>query len=164
MTPKPPPAVAPAEPRFYCPMTSQPGQHCGCVLVPPSGEPRPCGHTLEQHKRMAMGLEAGACDWYSSKTAHPDFDAEALRLPPSPAEWEAAKDEIARLRAEQKCEDCKMYRATVAARERDLREALRVLMIDANRLCDRNLGGTYEEDCRRSIEAARKALKRKRSE
>lgn len=33
-------------------------------------------------------------------------------------------------------------------------EALRTLRIDANRLCDRQLGGTYEEDCRRAIAAA----------
>jgi hypothetical protein len=35
-----------------------------------------------------------------------------------------------------------------------LREALAQLRIDANRLCDRSLGGTYEDDCRRSIAAA----------
>lgn len=39
-----------------------------------------------------------------------------------------------------------------------LAAALQALLIDANRLCDRNLGGTYEEDCRRSIEQARTAL------
>lgn len=36
----------------------------------------------------------------------------------------------------------------------DLLAALKQLRLDANRLCDRNLGGTYEEDCRRSITAA----------
>lgn len=39
-------------------------------------------------------------------------------------------------------------------------EALRALVNDANRLCDRNQGGTYEEDCRRSIAAARAVLAR----
>jgi hypothetical protein len=39
-----------------------------------------------------------------------------------------------------------------------LREALRQLRIDANRLCDRQLGGSYEADCRRSIAAADAAL------
>ncbi len=39
-----------------------------------------------------------------------------------------------------------------------LRKALKQLRIDANRLCDRNLGGTYEEDCRRSIAVAEAAL------
>ena len=32
--------------------------------------------------------------------------------------------------------------------------ALKVLRNDANRLCDRNLGGTYEADCRRAVAAA----------
>ena len=41
---------------------------------------------------------------------------------------------------------------------RTLAEAMEQLIIDANRLCDRNLGGTYEEDCRRSITVARRAL------
>jgi hypothetical protein len=40
-----------------------------------------------------------------------------------------------------------------------LRTALQTLVIDANRLCDRRMGGTYEEDCRRSIIAAREALR-----
>ncbi len=34
---------------------------------------------------------------------------------------------------------------------RELRAALMALRVDANRLCDRMLGGTYEEDCRRTI-------------
>ena len=44
------------------------------------------------------------------------------------------------------------------ARVKALREALRELRINANRLCDRNLGGTYEADCRRSIAKADAAL------
>jgi hypothetical protein len=36
-------------------------------------------------------------------------------------------------------------------RSAELRVALEELRINANRLCDRQLGGTYEEDCRRSI-------------
>ena len=36
--------------------------------------------------------------------------------------------------------------------------AVEELLQDANRLCDRNLGGTYEEDCRRSIAKVRAAL------
>lgn len=43
-------------------------------------------------------------------------------------------------------------------RERKLLAQFERLIIDANRLCDRNLGGTYEDDCRRSIEAARAAI------
>jgi hypothetical protein len=39
-----------------------------------------------------------------------------------------------------------------------LRALLEELVIDANRLCDRNLGGTYEEDCRRTIAKARALL------
>lgn len=45
-----------------------------------------------------------------------------------------------------------------SAREAKLREAATTLRVDANRLCDRNLGGTYEEDCRRSIAALDAAL------
>ena len=41
-----------------------------------------------------------------------------------------------------------------------LRRVLEELVIDANRLCDRNQGGTYEEDCRRSIAKARAVLAR----
>jgi predicted RNase H-like nuclease (RuvC/YqgF family) len=40
-----------------------------------------------------------------------------------------------------------------------LREALRSLRIDANRLCDRQLGGSYEDDCRLAIKAADAVLK-----
>ena len=41
---------------------------------------------------------------------------------------------------------------------RGLRQALVALVVDANRLCDRNLGGTDEDDCRISIAAARTAI------
>jgi hypothetical protein len=40
----------------------------------------------------------------------------------------------------------------------DQRAALADLIQNANRLCDRNQGGTYEEDCRRSIARARAVL------
>ena len=36
----------------------------------------------------------------------------------------------------------------------ELVAALKQLRIDANRLCDRQLGGTYEDDCRRSLAVA----------
>lgn len=39
-------------------------------------------------------------------------------------------------------------------------EALKELRINANRLCDHNQGGTYEEDCRRSIANADAVLSR----
>lgn len=45
-----------------------------------------------------------------------------------------------------------------AADRNTLSAALDGLIINANRLCDRVLGGTYEEDCRRSISKARAAL------
>lgn len=41
-------------------------------------------------------------------------------------------------------------------------EALSELRINANRLCDRQLGGTYETDCRRSLKKAEDALKETR--
>lgn len=45
--------------------------------------------------------------------------------------------------------------AAMAHRWRDERDEARALLKtlrgDANRLCDRNLGGTYEEDCRRTL-------------
>lgn len=40
----------------------------------------------------------------------------------------------------------------------ELLQALKALRVDANRLCDRNLGGTYEDDCRCSIRAADAAI------
>jgi hypothetical protein len=58
----------------------------------------------------------------------------------------------------------KRMRAAEAERDQQagalgtLREALERLRIDANRLCDRQLGGTYEDDCRRSIAVAVAAL------
>ena len=52
------------------------------------------------------------------------------------------------------CEGIADPQATITA----LREALKALTIDANRLCDRNTGGSYEDDCRRSLEQARAAL------
>lgn len=72
-------------------------------------------------------------------------------------------------RAEAKArEECtrvwKLYDLERAARQRvedsvtELHAALRELGIDANRLCDRNLGGTYEADCRRSIAKADVAM------
>lgn len=42
----------------------------------------------------------------------------------------------------------------------DLIAVLQALTIDSNRLCDRQLGGTYEEDCRQSIANARAVLAR----
>lgn len=44
--------------------------------------------------------------------------------------------------------------ARLIAAAPELLDALKALAIDANRLCDRNLGGTYEEDCRRALEVA----------
>lgn len=41
-----------------------------------------------------------------------------------------------------------------------LLEALKQLRINANRLCDRNLGGTYEDDCRRSLAVAESAIQK----
>lgn len=43
-------------------------------------------------------------------------------------------------------------------KERAVTTALERLIVDANRLCDRQLGGTYEADCRQSIDAARQAI------
>jgi hypothetical protein len=40
----------------------------------------------------------------------------------------------------------------------ELLAALKALRIDANRLCDRSLGGTYEDDCRRAIAGADAAI------
>lgn len=50
-----------------------------------------------------------------------------------------------------------MYQSS-QAENAALAAALQALLVDANRLCDRNLGGTYEEDCGRSIEQARTVL------
>lgn len=51
-------------------------------------------------------------------------------------------------------------RARPALSDETLRQVLEELVIDANRLCDRNQGGTYEDDCRRSIAKARAVLAR----
>jgi hypothetical protein len=48
--------------------------------------------------------------------------------------------------------------ARLIAAAPDLLMALKELRTNANRLCDRYLGGTYEDDCRRSIEVADKAI------
>jgi hypothetical protein len=50
--------------------------------------------------------------------------------------------------------------AKVRGQRDELLSALRELRINANRLCDRNLGGTYEDDCRRSLARADAALTR----
>jgi hypothetical protein len=48
--------------------------------------------------------------------------------------------------------------ARLIAAAPDLLKALRDLQHNANRLCDRQLGGTYEDDCRRSIAWAKAAI------
>ena len=48
--------------------------------------------------------------------------------------------------------------ARLIAAAPDLLAALKTLRIDANRLCDRNSGGTYEADCRRAIDVADAAI------
>lgn len=56
------------------------------------------------------------------------------------------------VRAHIRCPECIGAEAEELAKDASaLREALEELRINANRLCDRNLGGTYEDDCRRSI-------------
>jgi len=61
----------------------------------------------------------------------------------------AATLEIVALRAE---------RDDLKAAHAKLRASAWSLLTDANRLCDRNQGGTYEEDCRLSIKLVRAAL------
>lgn len=52
-----------------------------------------------------------------------------------------------------------LLKTTLLTQENErLKSAIRTLIIDANRLCDRQLGGTYEDDARRSIQAARIAI------
>lgn len=46
--------------------------------------------------------------------------------------------------------------AALEAENATIKAALRALCIDANRLCDRQLGGSYEDDCRATIAVARK--------
>lgn len=76
------------------------------------------------------------------------------------AQWKRERDDAMSA-------SCRAYDETVAelARLRPLaeagerlREALKDLVIDANRLCDRQLGGSYEDDCRATIAKARQAL------
>jgi isoleucyl-tRNA synthetase len=47
------------------------------------------------------------------------------------------------------------------ARIEELTKTLECLRIDANRLCDRMLGGTYEEDCRRTLALVETVQRRK---
>lgn len=48
--------------------------------------------------------------------------------------------------------------AASEARQQELYNALNGLRRDANRLCDRQLGGSYEQDCRLAIKVADEAL------
>lgn len=57
----------------------------------------------------------------------------------------------ARLTAQTTCRAALESEAALRARVVALEAAARRLRVDANRLCDRNLGGSYEADCRRSI-------------
>ena len=68
------------------------------------------------------------------------------------------KDEASDCRASNASAAC--FDAIAALLEADgaAIEALKELRINANRLCDRQLGGTYEEDCRRSLKRAEAAL------
>ncbi len=51
-----------------------------------------------------------------------------------------------------------MPNAQLIAAAPNLLAALKTLRLDANRLCDRCLGGTYEDDCRTAIEIADAAI------
>jgi hypothetical protein len=42
---------------------------------------------------------------------------------------------------------------------REIEALVQALVIDANRLCDRQLGGTYGEDCRRSLARVKALMK-----
>lgn len=48
--------------------------------------------------------------------------------------------------------------AALRASRDELVEVLDDLCVDANRLCDRNLGSSYEDDCRQSVAHARRAI------
>lgn len=48
--------------------------------------------------------------------------------------------------------------ASLASQRAELLAALKALVIDANRLCDRQQGGSYEDDCRSSLAIAKAAI------
>ena len=94
---------------------------------------------------LAQKLDMAFCrlaECYRLTGADPDGNSDA-RLAPY------AVDEVRRLRHDHDA---------LAQEHARLRAALKALCIDANRLCDRMEGGTYEEDCRRAIAATRTLL------
>lgn len=98
--------------------------------------------TLGQQENLREWCEAILCEF-----AGPDL--------------EPSRGVIEQLTQVVECRSKEIAAARIATLEqaRDaLRQALQALIIDANRLCDRQLGGTYEDDCRRSIDKARTAL------
>lgn len=91
-----------------------------------------------------------SCEHCATAYAQGYEDAEMeFNRPVLLSEWQEQQSALAAVTRE---------RETAQAQVQELRKALADLRINANRLCDRNQGGTYEEDCRRSLKRAESAL------
>jgi chromosome segregation ATPase len=118
-------------------------------------------HRLEDHQRWRRDMQQAEQELQHWRTAAENFghtDAHS---------WSLSTDELMeRMQQAEQERDAGWRRAEAAESDWQhcekqvaaLTQALKDLRDDANRLCDRQLGGTYEEDCRRSIAKADAAL------
>ncbi len=88
-----------------------------------------------------------------------DRDGLAKGLCSVAAERDALTQQLAEMVAPEELRQWKAEADALTAENARLRDALSQLRIDANRLCDRQLGGSYEDDCRRSLKQAEDALR-----
>lgn len=118
---------------------------------------------LQGALRELSALRAQLAECYRLSGADPDGNDDAHLARYAVQEVRRLREEAdetsAQLaRAERERDDARTERVEALQRIGTLEKALADLIIDANRLCDRGLGGTYEDDCRLSLAKARHAL------
>lgn len=118
---------------------------------------------LQGALRELSALRAQLAECYRLSGADPDGNDDAHLARYAVQEVRRLREEAdetsAQLaRAERERDDARTERVEALQRIGTLEKALADLIIDANRLCDRGLGGTYEDDCRLSLAKARHVL------
>lgn len=125
------------------------------------------GKRYTDDKIMTPMQRAGLERYRDGVGVWPRQDVSPSRVASALAEIDALKARVKELEAERDAELAIALwgKLCVSKQHEELKARLdavlaaaKALRIDANRLCDRNLGGTYEDDCRRAIAAIDAAL------